>query len=127
MAIGLVVNRDVFRRITECSRWAREDLNAAVQALGRANRTGQNRPQKAWILTQKRSINMFTEARNMVKALPQIAADLHSDLKEILDEDNRRIGSTQAIKKPGTRETRHGQGKPRHISRDHEYSRHWKQ
>ena len=51
------------RMLANCSNRAREDLNATMQALGRANRTGQNRPQKAWILTQKRSINMFTEAR----------------------------------------------------------------
>lgn len=47
----------------------------------------------------------------MLKALPQIAADLHHELKGILDESNRRISSTQAIKKPGTRETRHERGK----------------
>ncbi|PYH28337.1 uncharacterized protein BO87DRAFT_322441 [Aspergillus neoniger CBS 115656] len=114
---------------TECSRIIvaepGKNLNAIIQALGRAHRTGQKQKQKAWILTQQRSINMFVESRNMMKALPQIAADLHHQLKGVinnLEGIDQRGSGTEAHRKPGTNNAMHRHGKSRLLSRKYDYS-----
>lgn len=51
-------------------------VNSALKAMCRLHRLGQQTPQKVWILAQVRTFEAYIEDTNILKALPQSAADL---------------------------------------------------
>ncbi|KAI9035035.1 uncharacterized protein KD926_004699 [Aspergillus affinis] len=58
-----------------------QGVNGALQAMGRLHRLGQRYPQKVWILSQVQSFDAHVEDSNILKALPQVAADLEPILR----------------------------------------------
>jgi hypothetical protein len=49
--------------------------------MGRLHRLGQQTPQKVWILGQVRTFDAYIEDTNILKDLPQVAADLDPMLR----------------------------------------------
>ncbi|RHZ46015.1 C-terminal helicase domain-containing protein [Aspergillus thermomutatus] len=60
------------------------NMNTLFQAVGQVHRLGQREAQKAWVLFQEHSISRWIECNNVVKALPQFAAQLHDLLKPLV-------------------------------------------
>ncbi|RHZ60685.1 uncharacterized protein CDV56_103297 [Aspergillus thermomutatus] len=60
------------------------NINTLFQVVGQAHRLGQQHLQKAWILFQEHSISRWIECNNVIKALPQLAAQLHDLLKPLV-------------------------------------------